>query len=182
MGSTRARTPRGSPDDAIAWWWITRDVTPLPGRRKPERPEAAREAAPKPPHPAPPPKQAKAVGGDSSQRPALKPGEAAGLDRATLRRLTRGQFAIDDTLDLHGHTRVQAHAALVSFLASRRGASRTCVLVVTGRGREGPGVLKDLVPRWLNEPATRALVLGFATALPRHGGAGALYVLLRKRG
>jgi DNA-nicking Smr family endonuclease len=58
------------------------------------------------------------------------------------------------------------------------------VLVITGRGsgkeRQGGGVLKSAVPRWLDEPAFRSHVLAIATAQPRDGGSGALYVMLRR--
>lgn len=180
MASPKGRAPKVVAEDTIAWWWVTRDVTPLPGRTKPPPPEAVAKAAVA--EPAKPSKPERTPT-SATHRPALAPGEAAGLDRASLRRLVRGKFAIEDTLDLHGHTRVEAHAALASFVATRAASRRACVLIVTGRGRgDTPGVLKELVPRWLNEPANRGRILGFATALPRHGGSGAIYVLLRKRG
>ena len=53
-----------------------------------------------------------------------------------------------------------------------------CVLVITGKGR---GVLREEVPRWLNEPGLRDAVLSFAYARPADGGEGALYVLLKRR-
>jgi DNA-nicking Smr family endonuclease len=183
MGSAKAKGPRLGPEDEIAWWWITLDVVPLPGKARPARPPhaPAKVVAPVPEPPRTAVKPEPKSGG--THGPALRPGEAPGLDRASLKRLTRGRFPVEDVLDLHGHTRVQAHGALDAFLASRQGAARACVIVVTGRGRTGgEGVLRELVPRWLNEPANRARVLGFATALPRHGGAGALYVLLRRKG
>ena len=56
------------------------------------------------------------------------------------------------------------------------------MLVITGKGaREGEGVLRRAVPRWLGEPGCRARVLAVAPAQPRHGGEGALYVLLRRK-
>jgi DNA-nicking Smr family endonuclease len=64
------------------------------------------------------------------------------------------------------------------------------VLIITGQGLRGqgagdsgdrPGVLKAMTPRWLNEAPNRARVLAFTQAQPRHGGAGALYVLIRRR-
>jgi DNA-nicking Smr family endonuclease len=57
------------------------------------------------------------------------------------------------------------------------------VLVITGRGlgQNGPGVLKSSVPRWLEEPELRRLILATAPAQPHHGGAGAIYLLLRRR-
>ncbi|MGH6718389.1 MAG: Smr/MutS family protein, partial [Alphaproteobacteria bacterium] len=155
----------------------------LPGKAKPGRPtppDAALAARPAPPAAVVTPP------GEPRRPPAgtLHPGKAPGLDRRTLQKLARGLLPIGAEIDLHGMTRTQAHAALVAFLgASQRGA-RACVRVITGHGRrgaEGAGVLRDLVPRWLNEPALRPRVLAFAMAQPRHGGHGAFYVLLKKR-
>ena len=55
------------------------------------------------------------------------------------------------------------------------------MLVVTGKGLESGGTLRHMVPRWLNEEPNRARVLAFCPAQPRHGGGGALYVLIRRR-
>ena len=85
-------------------------------------------------------------------------------------------------------TQDDAHAALARFVAASRAMGRRCVLVITGKGRppkntigaEGGGVLKQAVPRWLNEPSLRAQILAFATAQPKDGGGGALYVLLKR--
>jgi DNA-nicking Smr family endonuclease len=83
---------------------------------------------------------------------------------------------------LHGMTQNEAHRALVSFMADAQAEGKRCVLVVTGRGRlsEGGGVLRNQTPNWLNAPAIRSRLLAFATAQPRDGGSGALYVLLRR--
>ena len=65
-------------------------------------------------------------------------------------------------------------------------AGKRCLLVITGKGmttKQGvakAGVLKENVPRWLNEPSLRRHVLAFAYARPEHGGEGALYVLLKR--
>jgi DNA-nicking Smr family endonuclease len=56
-----------------------------------------------------------------------------------------------------------------------------CVLVVTGKGVESGGTLRHMVPRWLYESANREHIVAFCPAQARHGGAGALYVLLRRR-
>ncbi len=99
-------------------------------------------------------------------------------------RLRRGRMRAEARLDLHGMTRDEAHQALGEFLADARAAGRRCVIVVTGRGSvsAGGGVLRNETPRWLNTPALRPLVLGFAEAQPKDGGSGALYVLLRRGG
>jgi DNA-nicking Smr family endonuclease len=79
-------------------------------------------------------------------------------------------------------TQAQAHRALTIFIAACHDAGRRCVLIITGRGSgsNGPGVLRGSVPRWLEEPELRRRILAAAPAQPRHGGAGATYVLLRR--
>jgi DNA-nicking Smr family endonuclease len=112
---------------------------------------------------------------------ALDPHRPVGLDRRTWLRLKRGQVSIEQTLDLHGRTQDEAHLALGGFLAAAQAASCRCVLVVTGKGLESGGTLRHMVPRWLNEDANRERIVAFSPAQARHGGTGALYVLLRRR-
>jgi len=153
-----------------------RDVDALPGRaaRKPDEAPAAKPAA-RPRPGMPPPRPGGAL-------PRLDPGRSADVDARTLDRLKRGRLRPAARIDLHGMTQEQAHRALGGFLARAQADGRRCVIVVTGKGRisEGGGVLRAQVPGWLNAPAIRPLVLAFAPAQPRDGGAGALYVLLRR--
>lgn len=177
---------RREDDDELVWWWATREVAPLPGKTPPARP-AAGDASPRP-LAAPDEGDAARPRRPASGAPAapdLAPGRAPGLDRRTLQRLGRGILPIEAEIDMHGLSQARARDALAAFLARCRRSERVCVRVITGHGRrgaEGTGVLRDAVPRWLNEPDLRGLVLGFATAQPHHGGHGAFYVLLRKRG
>ena len=115
--------------------------------------------------------------------PELRPGVMAGVDRRTAERLRRGRLSVEATLDLHRHTQDEAHRALIGFITDAAAAGRRCVLVITGKGAlsEGGGVLRRQVPHWLNQPPCRGHVLAIAEARPEHGGAGALYVLLRRR-
>jgi DNA-nicking Smr family endonuclease len=110
-------------------------------------------------------------------------GVASGVDRAHLRRLRRGEVEPEQRLDLHGMTAGEARRALGAVLREAAAAGVRCVLVVHGRGlhSEGGAVLKDGVVDWLTAPPLSRLVLAFASALPRDGGAGASYVLLRRR-
>lgn len=112
--------------------------------------------------------------------PPLNLDWAAGYDRANAERLKRGQHPVEGRLDLHGMTQAEAHRTLAVFIGNARGAGKRCVLVITGRGSAGGGVLKSAVPRWLDEPEFRPHVLAIATAQPRDGGTGALYVMLRR--
>ncbi len=116
--------------------------------------------------------------------PELKTGASPGLDKRSAARLKRGQLAIEGRIDLHGMTQATAHQALEEFLTASQRAGKRCVLVITGKGLRPTGetgVLRNLVPRWMNAPAIRGRVLGFSTAQPRDGGTGALYVLLKRR-
>ncbi len=115
-----------------------------------------------------------------------------GLDKRNAQRLRRGQYPIDAELDLHRHTQAQAERALRLFLKRAQASGKRCVLVITGKGKaEGEGgswdaegrigVLREQVPRWLDEPRNRALVVAWHPARPKDGGVGALYVLLRRK-
>ena len=110
----------------------------------------------------------------------LAPGTPVDLDRRTMDRLVRGRVRPEATLDLHGLTLAAAHAGLGAFLARSQARGVRCALVITGRGKLGEGAIRSELPRWLNAPENRPRVLGFATAQPRDGGAGAVYVLLRR--
>lgn len=112
----------------------------------------------------------------------LDPNRPIDLDRRTWQRLRRGRMPIEGRIDLHGMTQEHAHRALASFLARMRQADARCVLVITGRGLRSGGVLRQTVPRWLDAPGLREMVLAFGPARIEHGGEGALYVLLRRRG
>jgi len=106
----------------------------------------------------------------------------SGIDRASAERLKRGLHPIEGRLDLHGMTQAEAHRSLAGFIHKSRDAGRRCVLVITGRGfgPTGPGILKLAVPRWLEEAGLRRHIVALAPAQPRDGGAGALYLLLRR--
>jgi DNA-nicking Smr family endonuclease len=130
---------------------------------------------------APPPKRAREAAAPKPQAAKPRPTKPAPLqDRAGEKRVRRGRVDIGATLDLHGHTWDTAQAALARFLrAAHRRGERT-VIVVTGVGRGGAGVLKRALPDWLAEPDLRALIAGYAQAHRSHGGAGAFYVFLKR--
>ena len=109
----------------------------------------------------------------------------AAFEEKLRRRLARGLTQVDARIDLHGMRQERAFAVLVSYLRHAQAHGAKIVLVITGKGREGEegrGVLRQAVPGWLARPDMRDLVLGFEEAGRRHGGAGALYVRLRRRG
>ena len=110
-------------------------------------------------------------------------GIAEGLDRRILKRLRGGEYAVQAHLDLHGRTREEARDAVARFLLESRRVGRRCVLIVHGRGNHSKDqipVLKQAVRSWLERGQISRLVLAFTTARPHDGGAGAMYVLLRR--
>ena len=104
-----------------------------------------------------------------------------GLDRRTAERLRKGGIAIERRLDLHGMTQEDAHAALDRFVRQCWKDGRRMLLVITGKGSGGEGVLRHGVPRWLTSGEHAARILKVETAQARHGGGGAFYVLLRRQ-
>ncbi len=84
------------------------------------------------------------------------------------------------SLDLHGLSRAAAHQRLIAFVQSRWAAGARAILVITGKGSRGDGVLRREVPEWLAQPQLRDMVAGLSEAHPRRGGGGALYVALRR--
>jgi len=110
-------------------------------------------------------------------------GLSHGLDRRLLKKLKRGFFAVQAHLDLHGKTRAEAKELVARFLEASRRDRRRCVLIVHGRGlnsKDQIPVLKEALRVWLVRGRIGRSVLGFCTARPTDGGAGAVYVLLRK--
>jgi DNA-nicking Smr family endonuclease len=109
-------------------------------------------------------------------------GRGPGVDARVVRRLKAGDPRVEAHLDLHGHSRETAVAALERFVQTERAAHRV-LLVIHGRGaHSGEGaVVKPLVWRWLaSSRAAAAAVLAFTSARPSEGGDGATVVLLRK--
>ena len=167
---------------------VMADVAPLPGRevalpgaeapveppaRRPAKPPTVTRSRAAPPAPPPVP-----------SLPEIGPGDRAGVDKRTAKRLKRGQLAVEARMDLHGLTQEEAHRALSAFVQGSQAAGRRCVLVITGKGLRPDGtvgVLRAAVPHWLNQPDLRERIVAFTHATPRDGGEGALYLLLKRK-
>lgn len=164
-------------------------LTPAPIRTKPRQMKQIQELKPDP------------IGRSASDenqvfREAVQPSvrkTVPGLDRNTSEKLRKGKLFIEGRVDLHGMNRREAHSRLKSFLGSAHRQGKRCVLVITGKGSSAQmtddapfmgggrkGILKEEVPRWLMEPDLRRLVLDYRQAQVKHGGSGALYVLLKR--
>ena len=185
-------TRKLSDEDRTLWERIRASVKPLRRARVAKRVEAApapEQAAVRPPPSkrVKPPKAAP-VAAAPPATPTKAPPALTGLEDRTRRKLGRGQVAVDATIDLHGMRQERAFAALAGFLQAAQARGDRIVLVVTGKGggapgegRDGRGVLRQSVPNWLARPDLRPLVIGFEEAGRLHGGAGALYVRVRRR-
>ncbi len=111
-------------------------------------------------------------------------GSVKGFSRKLMKKLKRGEFPVQDYIDLHGLTRQEAKKEVQDFLIRSHKFGLRCVLIVHGRGLNSPDsfpVLKEGLPLWLGRGSIRKIVLAFATARPYDGGTGAIYVLIRKR-
>lgn len=195
------KPPRGlSADEAALWRRLTATVKPLDPPRNGEgtqpqagggapstSPKAASSGKPRGPlHHAPhgsPPRS----GEDLGRTPPLSPDR--GLDSSWERKLAQAALAPDFTLDLHGHTLDQAHGRLDAGLAQAKAMDARLVLLITGKPRP-----VDAADRGARRGAIRAKVLDWLAAGPhagdiaavrnahrRHGGEGALYLVLRRR-
>jgi len=111
------------------------------------------------------------------------------MDRKNFQRLLKGQLEIDGTLDLHGLTADQAKARLLAYITQSHAMGMRLILVITGKGkhkgfdefhRPVGGVLRQSLPDWLRGPTLSNKILQVSQAQPKHGGAGAYYVYLRR--
>lgn len=182
------RKPRRSrpltADEHALWSHVTRSIAPLRRVHLREAEPAAAENHAKPAKPAPaaPAPRLPVVHPAPPRPPGLAP-----IDRRLKQKLARGREAIDATIDLHGLTQAEAHAALVRFLRNARAGGARLVLVITGKGARSDdfaadrGVLRRQVPLWLRSSELRDSVIGFDWAHAAHGGEGALYVRIRRK-
>lgn len=186
------RPPRGlSPEEAELWAKVAATVKPL--HRKPVA--AAPISAPAPrvaPVPQRKPKPLRPVA--PAPVVAAKPAEPRALDRHGLdasweRKLAKAAVSPDFTLDLHGHTLDAAHARLEHGLAQAISHGARLVLLVTGRPRpsddhasrgERRGAIRAKLLDWLAAGPHASRIAAVRQAHPRHGGAGAVYIVLKR--
>jgi DNA-nicking Smr family endonuclease len=160
------------------WRAIAATVHPLPGRAVPA------EAAP-------PPATAVKVADPPARVPIpqakAKPAQPVGpppleyIEPGRRRRIARERDPIGGRIDLHGMDQDRARFALESFLRRAWDEGYRAVLVITGKGSRGDGVLRRRAPEWLATGAMREIVAGISEAERRHGGEGALYVALKRK-
>ena len=185
------RRPRSlSEEERALWDTVTRAIAPLRRRKAARIKEAVEAEEVVARAPAKPARNAVKAPAAPVQRPGPPP--LAPLGRRMRQKLARGSENIDARIDLHGMTQADAHAALAHFLRRAQHTGARVVLVITGKGARNAtsagadpyaerGVLKRQVPHWLESAELRPFVVGFESATVGHGGAGALYVRVRKQ-
>ena len=184
------RLRRLSDEEIELWQQVAASVTPRRDAHLPQRLVTPPAAVAAPPIATP-------TGGPVAplvKRPVPPP--FAPLERTLKRKLSRGRMTADAAIDLHGLRQDAAYGVLHRFLVGAQHDGARVVIVVTGKGSTGtggigkygagdpyagaPGVLRRAVPLWLALPEFRPLVVGFEEAGRAHGGAGALYIRLRR--
>jgi len=162
------------PEEIKLWSMVAHTIRPAPGRKAPTAPSVS------PAIPSLPAKLAPVAAPASVRtQPTTRPPQ--NIEPRRRQRLVRERDDIEARLDLHGMTQDQARAALHGFIQRAYDNGVRSVLVITGRGYTGDGVLRRYTPDWLADPAIRPLVAGVSQADRRHGGEGALYVALKRR-
>ncbi len=117
-------------------------------------------------------------------KPIRKLTELNPIDRPVHKKIAKGRVTIDARIDLHGLTQQIAHRVLYDFLTDAYLGGDRHVLVITGKGTSsgGRGILRQVVPDWFQKSEFKEFVSGYRVSAQHHGGDGALYVRLRKRG
>lgn len=165
-----------SEEDRVLWNLVARSTKPLKGKQAVEIrevPTVSMEEAMGPAAASPAP----------AASPSARPKQSVShsFDKPTHEKLAKGRLPIEGRVDLHGMTQEQAYSLLLSFLHRAHAGGVRYVLVITGKGSSsGGGVLRRAVPAWLSTAPFRPLVSSHDHAALNHGGAGALYVRLRR--
>jgi DNA-nicking Smr family endonuclease len=164
-----------SDEDRVLWSLVARSTKPLKGKQAvgiPELPPVSMEEA----------MTTAALPSAASRAVPPKQSVAHSFDKPTHDKLAKGRLPIEGRVDLHGMSQEQAYSLLLSFLHRAHAGGVRYVLVITGKGSSsgGEGVLRRAVPAWLSTAPFRPLVSSHDHAARNHGGAGALYVRLRR--
>lgn len=161
-------------DERALWRKVVATVRPIDGRSPPPA-EAVSEPAPPRPRAIP-----------VAKPPARKAQPGTTLDASWDRRLARGAVQPDAFLDLHGHNLDTAWRLLDQRLEQAIGRGDRLFLLVTGKapsaGRQGSGrgAIRAAIGDWLAASRHAGEIAAVRNAHPRHGGAGALYIVLRR--
>ncbi|WGM32554.1 Smr/MutS family protein [Brevundimonas sp. NIBR11] len=190
----RRPPPDLTAEDRRIWARVSGSVTPpktrkaariIPGAILPDEPlKPETIKAPRPPVLGKPKPSTKirnaALAAPAKPTPVAPRSAPEELEPRRQRRLSRERDPIEASIDLHGFGRFEAEDQLRAFLMQSHARGLRAVLVVTGQGRRGGGIIRASIHEWLQGHALRGVVSGFAMAHRRHGGDGAIYVTLKR--
>ena len=162
------------PDELRLWGLVAGTVHPLPGKSTPK-------VADTPPATGGAIKRVAASPAPSAPQRAKIRAELRDIEPNRRHRIAKEREEIGARLDLHGLTYDRARATLERFLARAWDEGFRAVLVITGKGVQGDGILRRAAPEWLAAPHLAHIVAGISDAHRRHGGEGALYVALKRK-
>ena len=165
------------PEERHVWGLVAATVHPLPGRATPKaeapdvlsaplKAEAATRLAPASP---------------IRPKPAKPRPDLAAIEPRRKHRIAKERDPIGARLDLHGLDQDRARGVLERFVARAWDEGFRAVLIITGKGVQGDGILKRRTPEWLAAPHLAHIVAGISDAARHHGGEGALYVALKRK-
>ncbi len=180
---------RLAPEEKALWGKVMATVKPLVAARVVIQPAAVREAKPKPV--APKLANAKKVPQAKAIPAPIKPPVQNTLDSTWDRRIHKGAIVPDISVDLHETNLSGAYARLDNALEQAIHQKLRVVLLVTGKPREhdraggpsgqgGRGAIAAVVRDWLASSRHASSISAVRNAHPRHGGAGALYIVLKR--
>ena len=106
--------------------------------------------------------------------------EAIGIDGTSSKKLRAGKFNVEAKLDLHGMSQHNAFLNLQTFIKKSFSNQYRTILIITGKGKEGTGVLRSKLPVWLKSDFCSPYILAFGQAKEKDGGSGAFYIRLRR--
>ena len=169
------------PEETRLWAVVTATVRPAPGR-------TTMKVATASPLPPAPPAAGPTKAAQPGPTPRMKPAAAKppapdpqGIEPRRKHRIARGREIVEARLDLHGLDQDRARARLLDFLLDAQAGGARAVLVITGKGYAGQGILRRRTPEWLADPRLRGVVAGLSPAAAHHGGEGAYYIALKRK-
>lgn len=174
--------------ERLIWWEHTRNDEKYVNDEPPFPAIATEPVTQSQPSPAPRVAPAATRSIPAGAVPDIGKGDYRGVDARLADRFRKGKTVIDGRLDLHGHSRETAYVHVMHYIRQSYDMGRRNILIITGRGLfqkdkpvEERGVLRKLLPVWLNDPAVRNLILAYDQAQIKDGGEGAFYVLLKRK-
>ena len=161
---------------------VASTVHPLPGRSHPERPQAPGDPQPLGDALSPQkPGTGGLIPGPIPTGPRMAPPPPSKtIEPGRRHRIAKERDPIGAHIDLHGMDQARARTVLEAFIFRSWNEGMRAVLVITGKGVRGDGILRRMTPEWLADARLRDVVAGISEAQRRHGGEGALYVTLKR--